>query len=223
MIRKIIMFISLIFLLIFSLPFLLISKINKNINYSKLILKYMCKIANFISGNEIKVSNLEYLTTNDNYLLVANHLSFFDIISIMSFSDKPIHFFAKKSLLNFPIINWWLQTQEPIFIDKNDFRNVAKCLKQGQNYLKNGKNVGIFPQGTRDTKQIIFNDGINRLVKNNNTLIIPLTIKNTHLVLEERKNNKKVITEFIFHKPFYTENINSENLAKILEEVIKHG
>ena len=222
MIRKIFMYIGLIFLLTFSLPFLLIGKINKNIMYNKKVLKQICNIANFISGNKIHVKNIEYLTQNNNYLLVANHLSYFDIISIMSFSDKPIHFFAKKSLLNFPIINWWLETQEPIFIDKNDFRNVAKCLKQGQNFLANGENVGIFPQGTRDTKNINFNDGINKLVKNN-TLIIPLTIKNTHLVFEERKNNKKIDTEFIFHKPFYSNELKSENLAKYLEEVIKNA
>lgn len=222
MIRKTFMYIGLIFLLIFSLPFLLIGKINKNIMYNKKVLKQICNIANFISGNKIHIKNIEYLTQNNNYLLVPNHLSYFDIISIMSFSDKPIHFFAKKSLLNFPIINWWLETQEPIFIDKNDFRNVAKCLKQGQSFLANGENVGIFPQGTRDTKNINFNDGINKLVKNN-TLIIPLTIKNTHLVFEERKNNKKIDTEFIFHKPFYSNELENENLAKYLEEVIKNA
>lgn len=223
MIRKIWLWTWIVIIAILSLPFLLVAKIINNKELSLKMIHYVCKPINFFSGNKIHLIDFNNLTDYTDYVLVANHLSFFDILSLMSFIDKPIVFVAKKSLSKIPIATQWFNTQDTIYIDRDDVNSGITTMKKVIEHMKKHESVGLFPAGTRSSEEVEFKPGIIKIAQKNKKTIIPLTIQNTNLVLEDRKGNKKVDTYFTFHKPLTYEayqHLSLEGLCKELEDIV---
>lgn len=223
MIRKIWLWTWIVIIAILSLPFLLVAKIINNKELSLKMIHYVCKPINFFSGNNIHLIDFNNLTDHTDYVLVANHLSFFDILSLMSFIDKPIVFVAKKSLSKIPIATQWFNTQDTIYIDRDDVNSGITTMKKVIGHMKKHESVGLFPAGTRSSDEVEFKPGIIKIAQKNKKMIIPLTIQNTNLVLEDRKGNKKVDTYFTFHKPLTYEayqHLSLEGLCKELEDIV---
>lgn len=223
MFRKVVLWLGIVIVAILSLPFLLIAKLLNNKRISLKLIHWVCKPINWIAGNHIHIEGLSNLTDNDNYVLIANHLSFFDILSLMSFIDKPVVFVAKQELSKIPIASWWFNTQDTLYLNRDDVNSGLNVIKEVINYMKNDENIGIFPAGTRSVKQLPFKPSIIKLAQKYHKTIIPLTIKNTNLVLEDRKTNGHVDTYFTFHKPLvYDEyqDLNLDTLTKLLEDIV---
>ncbi len=222
MFRKIIIYISTVLIAILSLPFLLLCKIVNNKEFSLKCINIMCKLINFCSGNNINLVNKQVLLMDKPYMIVANHLSFYDILSLMSFIPKPVFFIAKYELSKILIASSWFNTQRTVYVKREDKDSRISSLKQIMKKMKQKQNIGVFPAGTRSTKNLPFQDGLINLAIKNKYIIIPLTIKNTNLVLEDRHNNKTINTEFIFHDPINTTNLNISNeaLVKELENIV---
>ena len=199
MLRKIIFGVSIIVIVILSLPLLLICKIKNDDYFTLKCLRFLSKLINTSAGNKVNLKNQEILFNNNNYILIANHLSIFDVFGLYSFLDKPLVFIAKKELLKIPIASSWLKLGGTIFVDRGDSRNGLTMVQSVIRSLKNGENVGIMPTGTRSTEQLPFKSGVIKIAKKSKVNILPLTIENTNLIFENRKNNKKINSYYIFH------------------------
>jgi len=82
-------------------------------------------------------------------LICSNHSAMIDpfLIAISSGIDRTIHVFAKIELFRIPLVATVLWKLGMIPVDRsiNDITSIKTAL----NYLKNGKRVVIFPEGTR--------------------------------------------------------------------------
>lgn len=109
------------------------------------------------------------------YIIVGNHLSVLDVIPAAMATDRPIHYMAKKELFEKGISKWFTAKCEciPVSRDGTDVRALMSAIK----YLKNGDNVCIFPEGTRNkTDQLFlpFKSGAAALSIKTKTPIIPM-------------------------------------------------
>jgi 1-acyl-sn-glycerol-3-phosphate acyltransferase len=130
------------------------------------------------NGVGLKLEGVEKLPKNQSYILVSNHASLLDIPAIIWASPFPVRFFAKRSLLWFPIFGWFLSLGGHILIDRQNPRSAIKSLKRASSVLKKGISIVVFPEGTRtpDGEVKEFKRGAFLLAQHSKFPVVPLSI-----------------------------------------------
>lgn len=87
--------------------------------------------------------------TDQTVYYVANHEGQFDPILIMATMKKPMTFISKVENLKIPVIGKWGKLIEFITFKRDDYEANVTMLRQSARFLKEGKSILIFPEGTR--------------------------------------------------------------------------
>lgn len=97
----------------------------------------------------VKVINHEKLIQKGACIYVVNHQSFLDPPMIGQLFEDDIHFFARKTLMDHPFMNFALPYCNVIPIDQErpDPGSILKVLR----LVRSGKGIIIFPEGSRST------------------------------------------------------------------------
>ncbi|MCQ2772304.1 MAG: 1-acyl-sn-glycerol-3-phosphate acyltransferase [Bacilli bacterium] len=83
-------------------------------------------------------------------LLVGNHASFNDALSIIALSEEPIAFVAKVETKKMFVVGKAAMAIDCLFMDRADLRQSLKVIREASQRLKDGvQNILIFPEGTR--------------------------------------------------------------------------
>ncbi len=110
------------------------------------IIQFWCKKLLSIFQIKVEIRGLEdYLVNQKKYLMVANHISWMDIIVIQSI--KPSIFVAKSDVASWPLFGWVAQMTGTIFIKRDKVSDIKKALKKIKRRLIK-RSVCIFPEGT---------------------------------------------------------------------------
>lgn len=128
------------------------------------------------------------------YVYVGNHYCLWDIFYPAHTTWEGIHFLAKQSILEAPIVGRWARGCGVIGAqrDGSDVRTVMDAMR----VLKNGEKISIFPEGTRnkvsDEEFLPFHGGAAMFAIKTKTPVIPFAICNrpkvfrkTHVVFGE--------------------------------------
>ncbi|MBP7332270.1 MAG: 1-acyl-sn-glycerol-3-phosphate acyltransferase [Firmicutes bacterium ADurb.Bin373] len=93
------------------------------------------------------VQGRENLPAGGGFLLVANHVSYWDPVVVICAFKKKVCFMAKSELFNIPVIGYVLRISGsfPVRRDKSDREAIRTALR----LLAEGQMVGVFPEGTR--------------------------------------------------------------------------
>jgi len=132
----------------------------------------------FVTGVKLKTVGLENVPKDNIYCVVANHQGMLDIPILMSVFPWTLGFIAKKELLFFPILNFWMMAVGCIFLDRKRPRDAVSVFEKGANALRNAHPMAIFPEGTRSKGDSVaaFKPGALKLVLKSQVPIIPVTI-----------------------------------------------
>ncbi len=84
---------------------------------------------------------------DEAFLVCANHISAVDPLLLAIAFPKPIRFVGKEEILQNPF--WRLIGKIAHFIPINRGSADLKAIRTCMSAIKDGQNVGIFPQGTR--------------------------------------------------------------------------
>lgn len=101
----------------------------------------------------LKIEGTEKLPTDKGYIIVANHLTMLDPITVAypSFSQGTLpRFLAKESLFRAPVLGWILRNLAHIPVMRGSV-DARKSLDTAQNIIKAGGAVVIYPEGTLTT------------------------------------------------------------------------
>ena len=128
------------------------------------------------------------------YVYVGNHYCLWDIFYPAHTTWEGIHFLAKQSILEAPIVGSWARGCGVIGAqrDGSDVRTVMDAMR----VLKNGEKISIFPEGTRnkvsDEEFLPFHGGAAMFAIKTKTPVIPFAMCNrpkvfrkTHVVFGE--------------------------------------
>lgn len=169
-----------------------------------------------------------------NYVLCANHFSFFDIPS-MAFFPLPFKFIGKKSVMNVPLLGFVFKRLH-IMVDREEAKSRSGSLKRGFATLDKGISLMIFPEGGIFTKSppemVDFKDGAFKAALTKQVPIIPVTIPYNHKILPDdgkylfRRHRFKII----FHESIETKGLDLDDIESlktktyrvIHEELNKH-
>ena len=89
-----------------------------------------------------------------SYIIVGNHKSVLDVVPLAICTHEPVYFMAKKELAEKKIGRWFTKKCECILVSRDG--NDARAIMQAMKYLKEGKILGIFPEGTRNKTDELF-------------------------------------------------------------------
>ena len=144
----------------------------------------------WIAGAKLTVTGIDNIPKGKPAIYIANHCSHLDIGVICRASPVNLHFIGKKELAWVPILGWYMFIAGHIFIDRSDRRKAVSRLSAAALKIKSGKNVIMFPEGTRskDGTLATFKSGAFHLALNAGVNIIPIHIEGTHEIWPATSN-----------------------------------
>lgn len=167
---------------------------------------------------------------NNPCIIVANHRSALDGYFIYSKLRKKIakntFFFAKEKHFHSKIGHFFARKNNVILMDINT--NVRESLQQMAQVLKAGKNVIIFPEGTRskDNKLLEFKDSFAILSKELEVPIIPVAINGSEHAIFKYIHLPRPLTKItidflypIYPKDSTIEEIKNETVQRIANKL----
>lgn len=153
----------------------------KHIRY---ILRHVCK-----SGNiNLRVTGLENIPEKDGFLMCGNHQGIFDIVAIVDSFDRPLAAVLKKELAEIPFLKQVIQCTKSLPMDRDDVRQSMKVIQSVSKELGDGRNIVIFPEGTRSkngNQMGEFHAGTFKCLAKSKAPIVPLAFIDSFKVLDQ--------------------------------------
>lgn len=113
--------------------------------------------------------------TSEPAIYVGNHMSYLDIVGLLSF--KHLCFVAKHEVSTWPIIGSATKGAGCIFVKRESSSsrtNTARAIREGLEIYH--KSVCIFPEGTTSVEGKVWRQGIFKIAQETESLIQPLGI-----------------------------------------------
>src|SRR5438477_74301 len=84
-------------------------------------------------------------------LLVANHISWLDILAINAV--HPARFVSKADVRAWPLLGWLIECAGTLFIERERKRDALRVVHQVAQALQSGDTIAVFPEGTTSDGQ----------------------------------------------------------------------
>ncbi|MEH7883128.1 lysophospholipid acyltransferase family protein [Bacillus sp. JJ1609] len=95
----------------------------------------------------IEVIGKENIPSEGGVLLCANHISNLDPLVVGTTTKRPVHFMAKDELFSVPVLGKIVSNVNAFPVKRG--MSDREALRKGLGILKEGKVLGLFPEGTR--------------------------------------------------------------------------
>ena len=175
-----------------------------------------------LSGIKRKVIGMEHIDPNASYVMVLNHNSMADIITIY---NLPLVFkwVSKREVYRIPIIGRLLFAHGDIVINRASTKEAMNLVHtKGKEWLKKGASVAIFPEGTRSKDREIhnFKAGAFILAKDAGVPILPIVMDNTDKMMRKGffMNWSNRITIKVL-PPIPAEEVSERSVKEVMAEV----
>ena len=190
MIRIIMVALTVVLFLIFSMPLLgiLVARDKKDPEGAQIkslhIVQGVFRFILRLAGVTYEVQGLENIPADRAVLYVGNHRSYFDIL--VGYTTVPgfVGFVAKKEMEKIPLLRSWMKNVNCLFLDRKDIKAGLKTILEGIEKVKNGISVWIFPEGTRnrnkDLKELlVFKEGSLKIAEKSGCPVVPVAMVGT--------------------------------------------
>lgn len=145
-----------------------------------------------ITGATFTVSGIENICADKYYVFVGNHRSYTDILALFAAGGVAgchFTFMAKKELFKIPFLGRSMGFLHVIGVDRGSTSKAMKSLLEAIDIIKTGKNVVIFPEGTRSNDGHTLNPfkkGAFTIAKRAEVDVIPFVVKGTEKYMPKK-------------------------------------
>ena len=179
-------------------------------------------------GGKFHIEGLENIdNTSEPVVFISNHMS---ILETMVFPGiiacrREVTFVVKQSLVSHPLFGPVMRARKPITVERKDpIADFKKVMNEGEENLKMGISVVIFPQSKRaiDFVPEHFNTLGIKLAKKAGAKIVPVAIKtdcwkNGSLVKDIGSIDRKLPIYMKFGKPMAVEGAGKSEHQKVID------
>jgi 1-acyl-sn-glycerol-3-phosphate acyltransferase len=102
-----------------------------------------------LANTQLKIEGAENLPKEGSHLLVSNHQGSLDAFIMFGALDIPFQAVGKIEGKKIPILGKWYTTMDMIYFDRDSIKDSMRMIKEAAQCLKGGRNLLIFPEGTR--------------------------------------------------------------------------
>ncbi|WP_026694805.1 lysophospholipid acyltransferase family protein [Peribacillus kribbensis] len=95
----------------------------------------------------VKVIGLNNFPKDEGVLICSNHIDNLDPPVVGMTAPRPVHFMAKEELFNAPLLKSIMPRVNAFPVKRG--MSDREALRRGLSILKEGRVVGLFPEGTR--------------------------------------------------------------------------
>ena len=126
------------------------------------------------SGVTVTVEGLRHLEPRRSYVLMSNHRSALDILTlVVALWEIQLRWVTKAELRRIPGFGWCLRATRQIFVDRSDHASLAAARDR----LSGGTSIVFFPEGTRSSGPLLpFKKGGFVFAIETGTPIVPIGI-----------------------------------------------
>jgi 1-acyl-sn-glycerol-3-phosphate acyltransferase len=185
------------------------------------VMRFWARTIFLMIGKRLRVTGIEHIEKDKNYILLANHASLFDIMAILSFYPG-VSWFGREYLLKVPLFGRVLKLTHYVPMKSGDVKNTKEMLSHLVE--KSGaQTIAIFPEGTRTTDGNInrFRKGFVHILKATEMSVLPVTLNGFFLLKPKNRFNinfeSKV--DVVIHKPIGYEEFAEQDDHAILNKV----
>jgi len=140
------------------------------------------------AGVRVALEGTEHLEGSEGQILVANHVSWFDVLVLAAHLPVEYRFIAKKELENVPIFGPAWQACGHISIDRDDRASAIRSLDEaGRQIRDDDVTVILFPEGTRSPTGALlpFKKGAFVLAIQAGVRVVPAAISGSRRVMRK--------------------------------------
>lgn len=124
----------------------------------------------------VECVNWERIPRKGGCILCANHMSNWDPILLSCYYPRQVFWMGKKELFQIPLLGRVLEKLGVISVDRQN--QDMGALRKGLRCLKEGRDLGIFPEGTRAKgRHIDAKKGVGLLAVKGKTIVVPIRIE----------------------------------------------
>lgn len=223
MIRIIMVALTVVLFLVFSVPLLAVLGIQEKKDpegAKRRSLRIVQGVFRFIlrrAGVTYEVRGLENIPEDRAVLYVGNHRSYFDILVGYVTVPGLTGFVAKKEMLKIPLLRDWMHKVNCLFLDRVDIKEGLKTILEGIEKVKSGTSIWIFPEGTRNenedmTELLPFHEGSLKIAQKSGCPVIPVAITGTAPIFEQHLPFIRPSHVVIWYgEPIYIKELTAEN------------
>lgn len=186
-------------------------------------------LANFSFYFFVKIFNITAKVPEDvkelrgAYLLLSNHVGYWDPFIISYFLKKKPHFVVSDATLRDPIIRFLLKNFGVISKKKNI--KDAKVIRQIIEYVQHNEAIGLFPEGTRTWtgNSLTIEPATSKLIKILNIPVVTANMKGMFLSNPRWAYNiRKARVQIDFKLMANSDKIKDLSLKRIDKLIVKH-
>ena len=135
------------------------------------------------AGAKVEVLGKSNVAPDTAYVFAANHQSFLDIACLFYAIPSNLYFIAKKEVMWMPFIGFFMWATGMIFVDRKNRERAIASMDRAGRLIKSGKNVLIFPEGTRshDGQVKAFKKGAFMMAAKADLPIVPVAVSGTEV------------------------------------------
>jgi 1-acyl-sn-glycerol-3-phosphate acyltransferase len=162
---------------------LIVAAINDNSPMIDRVVRGWSRIWLISSGTRLKVEGSENLDRSQSYVVVANHLSAFDIMACFLAVPIPIRYLAKKELFKIPVLAQGMRAVGIVEVDRQARGAVhAQVNQHSQELLAKGRSLIIYAEGTRprDGVMVPFKKGAFTMAIASQLPVLPVSIHGSY-------------------------------------------
>ncbi len=212
----------LVFFLLFYPIFLVLLRNKKWYPKAHRLRSVWGQIIMFLSGLSPKTSYKAKLDKNEQYIFVANHFSYLDILSLNVQINHYFRFLAKSELARIPLFGMFFRTID-IAVNRSSVRDSVSAFQLAEKAIMAGDSLGIFPEGgiaNQVPKMIKFKTGAFRIAIKHNVKIVPISIIDNWKRLPQgglESGGTPGKMRVIVHEPIQTESLTTEDLPNLIQ------
>lgn len=128
---------------------------------------------------EMTVEGAEHVEPGRRYVVVANHISNFDIPVLFRAIPTPIRFLAKKELYRIPIFGPGMDVAGIVKVDRGGVRSTRDAISTAaRETYRRGYSLLVFAEGTRSRSGDMgnFHTGAVRIARDNDAALLPVVV-----------------------------------------------
>jgi 1-acyl-sn-glycerol-3-phosphate acyltransferase len=178
-----------------------------------------------LAKTKLKVEGLENLPTQGGNLLVSNHQGSLDAFIMFGALDVPFSAVGKIEGKKIPVVGKWYTVMEMIYFDRDSIKDSLRMVRDGAECLKKGRNLLIFPEGTRAKSALLgeFKAGALKPAYIAQKSIIPIALIDAYKVLDAPGGHRFTVTVRIGKALPYEEfaTLSSQEAIDIIQDRIQ--
>jgi len=183
---------------------------------ARLVLKFM--------GAKVHVTGEEKIPADSRFVLVCNHLSFFDpVTGVAAFRKHKIVYISKKENFDMPVVGRIMRACRHISLDRENPRNAIQTINKASALIESGEHsIAIFPEGTRSRgiHMLQFKAGAFHIAKKAKVPVVVMTMYGTELVKKNYLRRRTDIHADV-HAVISAEEIEQLRPAEISEKAYR--